>query len=102
MITFDYHPTAVNKLLNKLVATQNHVFWNIRSSYSNGQEQTLLEIAVYEGDSRRIKGLIVYNTETGQTVNLRYRGYKSRCNENIVDTLLDLINFEKYKMLDTV
>lgn len=102
MITFEYNPTAVANLLNKLVARQQNVFWEIRSSYSNGQEQTLVEVAIYEGASHRIKGLIAFNTGTGQTINLRYRGYKKGVNENIIDTLLDLINFEKYKMLEAV
>lgn len=98
MTTFDYNPTAITQLLNKLTDAQDNIFWSIRSCYSNGQEQTILEVAICEHACRKIRGLIAFSTETGQTVNIRYPGYKKWGNENIIDILLDLINLERSKM----
>lgn len=98
MTTFDYNPTAVTQLLNKLTDAQDNVFWSIRNCYSNGREQTILEVAIYEDACRKVKGLIAFSTETGQTVNISYPGYKKCGNEDIIDILLDLINLERSKM----
>lgn len=102
MKTFVYNSSTVTDLLNMLVDGRENVCWNLRCSYADGQGQTLIEIAIYEGACRSVKGLIVFNAETGETKNFRYRGYKKRSYGNIVDVLLDLINFEKYQVLETV
>ncbi|MEQ9443083.1 MAG: hypothetical protein RIG62_28870 [Cyclobacteriaceae bacterium] len=97
MTTSTYDHCAVSHLLDLLVKEQPNVHWYQRGCYANGQGERLVEVIIYEGTYRRIKGIIVYNTHTGGIINLRYQRYQKPADAEIdvVDTLLDLINFEK-------
>lgn len=99
MKSFSYSSSAVTDLMNMLVKDQKNLYWHMRCSYADGQGQTIMEIAIYEGACRSVKGLIAFNAETGRIKNYRYRGYKKQDCDNIVDMLLDLVNFEKYQVL---
>ena len=39
---------TVRSLLNKLVEIGNNVTWRINNTYSNGIDQTILEIQIFE------------------------------------------------------
>lgn len=97
-----FNSSTVTDLLNMLVKDQKNLYWHMHCSYADGQGQTIMEIAIYEGACRSVKGLIAFNAQTGKTKNYRYRGYKKRDSDNIVDVLLDLINFEKYQVMAMV
>lgn len=102
MEAFAYNSSTVTDLLEMLVKNHENLYWHMCCSYADGQGQTIMEITIYEGRHRRVKGLIAFNAETGKIKNYRYRGYKKQdCDncDNIVDMLLDLVNFEKYQVL---
>ena len=94
-----YDRCAVSHLLDLLIKDQPNVYWYQRGCYANGQGQPILEIIIYEGTYRKIQGIVVYNVHTGEVMNLRYRRYRKPVEGDVVDTLLDLINFEKREHL---
>ena len=87
--------TIIN-LLNKL-AVEQKLTWKIKSAYGNGLSKNLLEILIYTLPQQIRKGQIVFESITGKVVAVQYSGYKSGAAENVVDMLLDVINFEKHR-----
>ncbi len=96
-----YDPAVVSDLLDKLVEEQKDLFWNLRCSYANGQDQTILVATIYEGECHKVKSMIAFHSETGRIKNIRYRGYKQPLSGHIIDVLLDLLHFEKYRLLES-
>ncbi len=90
--------TTITDLLNVLIKDHSELQWNLRCCFSDGEANTIMEIAFYEGPYRRVKGKVTFYANTGITINLRYRGYHPKDPHHIVDTLLDLVNFEKYQL----
>lgn len=99
-----YNRGAVSDLLDLLTKSHPNVHWYQRGSYVDQQGDSLVEIVIYEGTHRKIRGTMVYNARTGQVASLRYLSYPHSpdANANAVDVLLDLINFEKSGQLMSV
>lgn len=87
--------TIIN-LLNKLSVEQK-LTWKIKSAYGNGQSKNLLEILIYSLPQQIRKGQIVFEAISGKVVTVHYAGYGAATAENVVDMLLDVINFEKHR-----
>lgn len=85
--------TIIN-LLNKL-ATEQKVSWRLKSLYTNGQDKNVLEILIFTLPEQRRKGQITFQADSGQVLKMQYKGFSPTSAENIVDMLLDVINFEK-------
>ena len=85
--------TIIN-LLNKLSNDQK-VSWRIKSQYSTGQDKNVLEILIFTIPEQRRKGKIAFRADNGQVLKVQYKGFSNTPAENIVDMLLDVINFEK-------
>ena len=83
---------AVRSLLNKLVEIGNNVTWRINNSYSNGIDQTILEIQIFENKMQT--GRIAFQLEDGHVINYRYKEMEKRIPVQIVDMLLDVIGYE--------
>jgi hypothetical protein len=87
--------TIIN-LLNKL-AVEQKLTWKIKSAYGNGLGKNLLEVLIYSLPQQIRKGQIIFEAGTGQVMTIQYSGFKAPAAENIVDMLLDVINFEKHR-----
>lgn len=85
--------TIIN-LLNKL-ATEQRLTWRIKSAYTGSQDKNLLEILIYTLPDQRRKGQIMFHANSGLVDKIQYNGYSSGTASDIVDMLLDIINFEK-------
>lgn len=83
---------TVRSLLNKLVEIGNNVTWRINNTYSNGIDQTILEIQIFE--NRLQTGRIAFRLEDGHVINYRYKEMEKRIPVQIVDMLLDVIGYE--------
>ena len=83
---------TVRSLLNKLVEIGNNVTWRINNSYSNGIDQTILEIQISENKMQT--GRIAFQLEDGHVINYRYKEMEKRIPVQIVDMLLDVIGYE--------
>ena len=87
--------TIIN-LLNKL-AVEQKLTWRIKSVYANGEDKNLLEILIMTMPDQRHRGKITFQADSGQVQKLQYKGFSNSIAVNIVDMLLDVINFEKQR-----
>lgn len=84
--------TLVKSLLNKLTEVGREITWRINNSYSNGIDNTVLEIQIFE---RKIQtGRIAFQLEDGHVINYRYKDLEKRIPIQIMDMLLDIIGYE--------
>ncbi len=83
---------TIRSLLNKLVEIGDNVTWRINNTYSNGLDQTILEIQIFENKLQT--GRIAFQLEDGHVINYRYKDLEKRIPVQIVDMLLDVIGYE--------
>lgn len=84
--------TLVRSLLNKLVEVGNNITWRINNTYSNGIDNTVLEIQIFENKAQT--GRIAFQLEDGHVINYRYKDLEKRIPIQIMDMLLDIIGYE--------
>ena len=87
--------TIIN-LLNKL-SNEQKVSWRLKSLSSTGQNNNLLEILIFSLADQHRKGQITFHADTGTVLKVKYNGFSNSTADNIVDMLLDVINFEKQR-----
>ena len=83
-------------LLNKL-SNEQKLSWRLKSQYADGQDNNLLEILFFTLPEQRRKGQITFQGDSGKVLKVHYNGFSNSPAENIVDMLLDVINFEKHR-----
>ncbi|MFY0593632.1 hypothetical protein [Roseivirga sp.] len=82
----------VRSLLNKLSEVVEGTTWRINNTYSNGIDNTVLEIQIFEKKVQT--GRIAYQLEDGHVINYRYKDLEKRIPIQIMDMLLDIIGYE--------
>ncbi|MGW8122779.1 hypothetical protein ACV07N_08965 [Roseivirga echinicomitans] len=82
----------VRGLLTKLSDMRTGLAWKINNTYSNGIDNTVLEILIFEND--RQTGRIAFQLEDGHVINYRYKELEKQLPSQIMDVLLDIISFE--------
>ena len=95
-------PTIL-QLLIKLCNINKKLRWQIRCTYVDASGEAILYIIFYETVSSFQKGTIAFNESSWEVINFRYSGYSLEYSaqstaqkpDNLVDLLLDLINYEK-------
>lgn len=83
---------AVRNLLNKLVEDFPTYRWESICAYSDGREQTILEITIYSENGARQMGKIAYRLENNEVMHVHFTGYHSPAQDSIIDLLLDIHN----------
>jgi len=86
-------------LLNKFSDDHKNVLWKMDCSYSDGIKTTINEIKILAKPGNRCVGIIVYRVETGIVMFCTYKNLKKSNSENIIDLLLDMINYSKGQIL---
>ena len=101
--------TTISNLLNKFSNDHKNISWKMNCSYSNGMGMTINEIKIIAQPGNRSIGIFTYRVQTGSVLFFNYNVLKnSRLSaglnvdssgkagsENIVDILLDLMNYSK-------
>ena len=87
--------TTILNLLNKFSTDHKNISWKIECSYSDGMGTTINEIKIIAQPGNRSIGVFVYKVETGMVLFCMYKKLKKSNSENIVDMLLDMINYSK-------
>ena len=82
-------------LLIKLCDIRKKLRWQIRCNYIDQEGQAIFNILLYDIASNIQKGKISFHQQTNQVVMCRYSGFDGDKPENLIDLLLDLINYEK-------
>lgn len=86
--------TIISNLLKKLSEDHPDISSKLRCCYSDGMGETIYEITVHQQPGNRYKGNITFQLESGKVLLCKYKGLKISHSEDVVDTLLDLINYE--------
>lgn len=84
--------TLVRSLLDKLQEVGKNITWRINNTYSNGIDNTVLEIQIFENKIQT--GRIAFQLEDGHVINYRYKDLEKRLPIQIMDMLLDVIGYE--------
>ena len=94
--------TTISNLLNKFSNDHRNISWKMKCSYSNGMGMTINEIKIIAQPGNRNIGIVTYRVESGEVLFCNYKSLKkpnlSGCDTssvNIVDLLLDMINYSK-------
>jgi len=82
-------------LLNKLSTENKNIFWKMECLYCDARGTTINQIKIYSKENCRNIGLFIYRGETGIVQFCMHDGLKKSSSENIVDLLLDLINYTR-------
>lgn len=87
--------TTILNLLNKFSNDHENISWKIECSYSDGIGTTMNQISIISQPGNHNIGIITYRVETGKVMTCNYKKMEKPVSENIVDTLLDMINYSK-------
>jgi hypothetical protein len=87
--------TTILNLLNKFSADHENVYWCIKCLFSDGMGTTMNEITIVAQPGDRNVGTFTYQVETGMVMHCHYKDLKKPKSRNIVDTLLDMINYSE-------
>jgi len=86
---------TILNLLNKFSRDHRDITWKLKCVYSDALGNTINQIKIFARPDNRIIGIFSYRVETGMVVFCMYKKLKKTRSENIVDMLLDMINYSK-------
>lgn len=99
--------TTILNLLNKFSNDHKNISWKMKCSYSDGMGITINEIKIIAQPGNRSIGFFSYQVETGKVHFCTYKSLKKTNlssgeagSENVVDLLLDMINYSKGQKID--
>jgi len=98
-IAMNDRETILN-LLNKFSDDHKNITWKIECAYSDGMGTTINQIKIIAQPGNRNIGLFTYRVETGMVLFCMYKKLKKNNSENIVDLLLDMINYSKGQLIN--
>lgn len=86
---------TIKNLLQELSDQNPEIYWQLKCTFCDGIKTTIYEVALYEIPGYKFKGRLSFQLESNKIIRCNYKDFDSNLSEDIVDTLLDLINFEK-------
>jgi hypothetical protein len=91
---------TILNLLNKFSKEHAKISWQMKCTYSDGMGTTFNEIRIIAQPGNRSIGVFCYRVETGIVSFCMYKKLKKANSENIVDLLLDMINYSKGHLIN--
>ena len=85
--------STIMDLLGKLASDHKEIKWRMRCTYADGLGKSYHEIQLFR-ESERKKTTILFQMESGQVLPYGCNGIATQESDNIIDLLLDLINYE--------
>lgn len=82
-------------LLNTFSERKEHMYWEMKCTFCDGMGTTYNEIRIFDSTGKRCVGSFLYQVETGMVLFCRYKHLEKQDSENIVDMLLDMMNYEE-------
>jgi len=86
-------------LLNRFSNEHKNISWKMKCSHSDGIGTTFNQIEIIAQPGNRVIGIFSYRVETGIVSFCMYKKLKKIESENIIDMLLDMINYSKKQMI---
>ena len=87
--------TIILNLLNKFSEDHKNISWKMKCSFSDGMGTTINQIKLIAQPENRIIGVFAYTVETGLVLFCKYKELRKTKSENIIDLLLDMMNYSK-------
>jgi ABC-type uncharacterized transport system ATPase subunit len=85
--------SIIMDLLSKLASDHQEIKWRMRCTYADGLGKSYHEIQLFREHDRK-KKTILFEMATGQVLPYGCSGVSTNGSDNIIDLLLDLINYE--------
>ena len=92
--------TTILNLLNKFSNDHKNISWRMKCTYSDAMGTTINEIKIIAQPGYRTIGTFAYQVETGMVLFCMYKKLNKPNSENIVDMLLDMINYSKGQIIN--
>lgn len=86
-------------LLNEFSKQHQDIAWKLECTYADGRGTTMNQITILSHEDQRKIGVFGYRVETGVVLFCTYKQLKKTDSENIIDLLLDVINYSKGKLV---
>ncbi|MBL4704840.1 MAG: hypothetical protein JKY54_09980 [Flavobacteriales bacterium] len=86
---------TILNLLSTFSRDHKDIKWELKSAYSDAKGNNINQIKIFARPDNRIIGIFSYRVETGLVLFCMYKKLKKTRSENIVDMLLDMINYSK-------
>lgn len=90
-----YDKKTIISLLNSFSEHRDKISWRIRCTFCDGMGTTYNEIRIIDSIRKRCVGSFLYHVETGIVIYCRYKHLKKQDSENIIDMILDMMNYER-------
>lgn len=84
---------VIVSILNSFAKRKEHHYWEMKCTYCNGLGTTYNEICIFDATGLYCEGQFLYQVETGMVIFCRYKQLEKQESENIVDMLLDMMNY---------
>jgi len=91
---------TIFNLLTKFSDDHENISWKMNCAYSDGMGTTFNQIKIIAQPGNRSIGIFTYRVETGMVMFCMYKKLKKTNSENIVDMLLDMINYSKGQIIE--
>lgn len=87
----------IHNLLNKFSKDHSNISWELKNCYSDGMGTTINQIKIFSHSGKHTIGIFSYRVETGRVMFCMYKNLIKTNKENIVDMLLDMMNYSKWQ-----
>jgi len=91
---------TISNLLNQFSKEHKNISWKIECPYSDGMRTTFNQINIIAQPGNRIIGIFTSRVETGVVSFCMYKKLKKTESQNIVDMLLDMMNYSKGQIIN--
>ena len=92
--------TTILNLLNKFSKDRKDISWKMKCIYSDGMGTTINEIKIIAQPGNRSIGIFTYRIETGMVLFCMYNDMQRSHSGEIIDVLLDMMNYSKGHIID--
>ncbi len=86
---------TIMNLLNKFSEDHENISWKMECVFSDGMGTTMNQIKIIAQPGNRTIGIFSFRIETGIVSFCMYKKLKKTKSENIIDLLLDIMNYSK-------
>ncbi len=86
--------TLIN-LLNKICDHTPKLDWKLNCDYNDGLNTTVMQAVLFDKQSRKKQGSLVFRMETAMVIGGKYKGLMPFSTKlNVVDALLEILHYE--------
>ncbi len=94
--------TLVN-LLNKICEKNSYLNWKLNCKYNDGQDHSIMQISLFNSRDNHKAGSVTFSMDTGSVIEGKYESLMPfQPKVQLVDALLDILNYENSKVLTSV